>query len=182
VLVEGDVVSLVHAWREALDTHRSLTEEIDREEMGAVVKGAATLQAEEFARQREAFRRRDDHPADPEPEMPQVDELREHWSLHQDKCACRECSEKFGRVIGECVDNCRCARCYTARKEAERKSGVATLPPPRRASAPLRETPATVVSLRPEAEDWRSHEFDCECPDCLYPEPKYARPYSGASV
>jgi hypothetical protein len=42
------------------------------------------------------------------------------------------------------------------------------------------EVPATVVPLRSEvncpAEDWLSHPLDCECDQCLYPEPKYARP------
>jgi hypothetical protein len=48
------------------------------------------------------------------------------------------------------------------------------------------EVPATVVPLRSEvkcpAEDWLSHPLDCECDQCLYPEPKYARPYPGSGV
>jgi hypothetical protein len=173
VLVEGDVVSLVHSWREALEGARFITDE----------QGDRERQAAKHARQWEAFRRRDEHPADPEPEMPQTPDVRESWALHPEGCACPECSERFGRVIGECVDNCRCARCYTARKGAERdKPALALLPPPRRATAPLREAPATVVPIRPEPEDWRSHPLGCECSDCLCSEPTYARPYSGASV
>ena len=108
--------------------------------------------------------------------------MREHWSLHPEECACPECSERFGRVMDEHVEDCRCAKCYTARKEAERETSVVTLPTRRRDDAPLRETPAAVVPLRPEAEDWRSHKLDCECPKCLYPEPKYARPYAGSGA
>jgi Domain of unknown function (DUF3854) len=173
VLVEGDVVSLVHSWREALEGARFITDE----------QGDRERQAAKHASQWEAFRRRDEHPADPEPEMPQTPDVRESWALHPEGCACPECSERFGRVIGECVDNCRCARCYTARKGAERdKPALALLLPPRRATAPLREAPATVVPIRPEPEDWRSHPLGCECSDCLCSEPTYARPYSGASV
>jgi hypothetical protein len=182
VLVEGDVVSLVHGWREALETHRSTTEEIDREEMGGVVKGAATLQAEKFARQREAFRTRNERPADDEPEMHQADDLREPWALHPDKCACRDCSEKFGRVIGEHVEDCRCAECYTARKRAERKSSVVTLPERSPAYAPLRVAPAAVVPIHRE-ELLREPECDgslgCLCFDCSYTPPRYAHPYTG---
>jgi hypothetical protein len=32
------------------------------------------------------------------------------------------------------------------------------------------------------ADDWRDHPLDCECPMCLYPEPKYARPYAGSGA
>lgn len=32
-------------------------------------------------------------------------------------------------------------------------------------------------SASPPDEAWRSHPLDCECTDCLVPEPRYARPY-----
>jgi len=48
------------------------------------------------------------------------------------------------------------------------------------------EVPAAVVPVHSEvntlAEDWLSHPLDCECEYCLYPEPKYARPYRGSGV
>jgi hypothetical protein len=49
---------------------------------------------------------------------------------------------------------------------------------------PPRAEPAAVVPIRPApvAEDWRNHPLDCECSDCLYSEPKYARPYAGSGV
>jgi hypothetical protein len=31
-------------------------------------------------------------------------------------------------------------------------------------------------------DDWRKHALACECSDCLYPEPRYAKPYQGAAV
>jgi hypothetical protein len=30
--------------------------------------------------------------------------------------------------------------------------------------------------------DWRSHPLTCACSACLYPKPRYARPYQGAAV
>jgi primase/DNA polymerase family protein len=30
--------------------------------------------------------------------------------------------------------------------------------------------------------DWRKHPLSCECEDCLYPEPRYARSYQGAEI
>ena len=175
VLVEGDVVSLTHAWREALEGARFITDE----------QGDRRRQEQKHARQREAFRQRDKHPAGPEPEMPQTADLREPWALHPNRCACPECSERFGQVVGACVAPCRCAKCYTARKEVERKTSVATLRPRSPVYAPLREAPAAVVEIHREetpVDDWRSHPLDCECANCSYAPPRYARPYAGSGV
>jgi hypothetical protein len=50
-----------------------------------------------------------------------------------------------------------------------------------RQASPATAPPAPVPDLA-LAEDWRSHPLDCECPECLYPEPKYARAYAGSGV
>ena len=49
----------------------------------------------------------------------------------------------------------------------------------RRASAP---PPVPEPPPEPESppEDYRDHSLDCECDSCLYPEPRYARPYAGS--
>ncbi len=65
------------------------------------------------------------------------------------------------------------------------------------ADAPVRSELAAVVPLRyreekpsqkfdpvsespSRADDWRSHDLDCECPSCFYSEPSYARPRGSA--
>jgi hypothetical protein len=30
--------------------------------------------------------------------------------------------------------------------------------------------------------DWRTHPLECECAGCLYPDPRYARPYRARSA
>ena len=69
VLVEDGIVSLLNNWLEAVEIHRSLAQEIDREEMGVLVKGAATLQAERYERDRARFRNRQKKKTNPEQEM-----------------------------------------------------------------------------------------------------------------
>lgn len=151
VLVEGDVVSLAPSWREALENARELAGEQE----------AARLQAEKIARQREAFRRREEHQPDPEPEMPQVDDMRDPWSVHPGGCACRACEERFGRAVGEHVEGCRCAACFKEFKRAAREKSGGRLVPlqsrkrPERGAAPERENLtkpdlAAVVPIRPE--------------------------------
>lgn len=192
VLVEGDVVSLTPNWREALENARKLAGEQE----------AAKLQAEKIARQREAFRQRAKHQADPEPEMPQVDDMRDPWSVHPNGCACRDCVQRFGRVIGEHVEGCRCAVCFEAFKKAAREKSsrrVVPLQPRKKPEREVdREIPAPVVELRadlssrddnvykpssrdesvsfipPNASD--DHPLDCLCGDCEFPPPHYARP------
>ncbi len=173
VRVDGDTVSLVEGWREAVKIHRELTGEIDVEALDAtpqkdgqikpvVLDGDDTRQRKKHARQREAFRRRHEYQADPDPEMPQVDDLRHHWSVHPEPCACRDCEERFGRVVGEHSEGCRCASCYSKLKRA------ASLNNPNRRVVPLQPRkrpeqhappepedltkphPAAVVELRPE--------------------------------
>ena len=142
VLMEGDVVTLTHGWREALEGARLRTDE----------QGDHRRQEQKHRRQWEAFRRRGEHPADPEPaepEMPQVDDLRQPWS-RPDRWRPRTLSWLRAR-----------AQMPTPAQEA-----------------------AAMMAIHPEgntpAADWRSHRLDCECDHCLYPEPKYARPYPGS--
>ena len=81
VMVEDDIVSLLPDWGEVVEIHRSLAQEIDREEMGVVVKGATTLQAERYERDRAGFRNRHMKKTNPEQEMsPQVLCSQSLWS------------------------------------------------------------------------------------------------------
>ena len=146
VLMEGDVVTLTHGWREALEGARLRTDE----------QGDHHRQEQKHRRQWEAFRRRAEHPADPEPaepEMPQVDDLRQPWSRPD------------------------------RRRPQRRPRTPSWLRPRAQKPTPAQEAPA-MVAIHQEgnspAEDWRSHRLDCECDHCLYPEPKYARPYPGS--
>lgn len=160
------VVRLREDWLEALELHRQLTGEIDREEGGRRVKGAATLQREDHERQRAAYRTDHERPADPVPDMTPIPDLRAPWPTHPTGCACPSCEEKLGRVIGEHVEDCRCAVCFTARKAADAKN-VVTLP--------RREAPAD------PGDDWRGHPLDCECQRCTSPPARYATPFVGSA-
>lgn len=151
IVVEGDTVTLTDDWREALAQHRELGGEQEQ----------ARLQRERHAREREAFRNRHKNQADPEPEPgPPIDDQRQPWPYHPEPCACRECVNRFGKVIGEHVEDCRCGPCAKARRE---KSKART------------RTILRVVETPPEPEPM--HPLDCECEDCIYPEPRYARPW-----
>lgn len=219
VRVDGDTVSLVEDWREAVKIHRELTGEIDTEVLTAapqkdasvkviVEEGDETRQRKKHARQREAFRRRGEHQADPEPEMPQVDDMRDPWSVHPNGCACRECVQRFGRVIDKHVEGCRCAVCFEVFKKATREKSdrrVLRLQPRKKPERVAdREAPATVVELRADLssrngnvhednpatvaglqidnsslEASDDHPLDCPCEDCEFPILRYARPVGG---
>lgn len=196
--INEGTVTLTKDWEAALEKARELGGE----------NRANEEQIEKVKRQREAFNA--DIQPDEVPEIVVGDELHQPWPLHPDGCGCRECSERFGRVIGEHVEDCRCAKCYAAPKEADRGRVVRVdkdrrrprrrllqrpRPRPRRRApswlrlraqkpTPAQEGPAAVVAIRPQAnspaEDWHSHPLDCECDNCLYPEPRYARPYPGS--
>jgi Domain of unknown function (DUF3854) len=155
IVIEGDVVSLGGKWREALEQAREIAGEQE----------AARLQAQRYARQREAFKRRDEIQADPEPEMRPIDDMRRPWPTHPSGCACRECVKRFGEPEGEHPEECCCAACFTARKDEARTAA------------------RRVIPLRPEFSRRREkaeHPWHCDCADCG-PEPSYVRPFEGAS-
>ena len=97
--------------------------------------------------------------------MTPILDLRAPWPTHPTGCACPSCEEKLGRVIGEHVEDCRCAVCFTARKAADAKNFV---------SLPRREAP------HDPADDWRDHALSCECRRCTAPEPNYASAWSAS--
>jgi len=177
VVIEGDVVSLGGRWRESLEHARKIAGEEE----------AARLQAQKYARQREAFRKRDEVEADPEPEMRPIDDMRTPWPTHPDGCACRECVKRFGEPEGPHHPDCNCAACFTARKvealENVHRRGVVPIAPRRRRarlenSAPVQETPtkpATVAALSPAGDQEPEHPWHCGCPECG-PEPSYVVP------
>jgi hypothetical protein len=155
IVIEGDVVSLGGKWRESIEHAREIAGEQE----------AARLQAQRYARQREAFKRRDEIQADPEPEMRPIPDLRRPWPTHATGCACPECVERFGAPEGEHPEECCCAACFTARKEQARAAG------------------RRVIPLRPELSrrrDKAEHPWHCDCADCG-PQPSYVRPFGSAS-
>jgi hypothetical protein len=179
IVVEGDVVSLGGKWHEALEHARQLGGEQE----------AQRLQAQKYARQREAFRRRDEHEADRVPEMRAIPDLRKPWPVHPERCACPLCVERFGAVEGEHVEGCNCADCFTARKEAARQngqrgrapSGVVSLPRRQRGwgtEAPQRRSPPAAVAkhepeepeqkrkMPPKVDGVYQHGGECACWMC----------------
>jgi hypothetical protein len=71
-----------------------------------------------------------------------------------------------------------------APKPEPKPSQVARLKPfqrSRRSDTPRVRGGGQVVQL-PRRDDWRTHSLDCDCDACMYPEPKYARPYAGSGV
>jgi len=107
VTMDGDTVEISPQYKQAIEDARALGLEQEAEEK----------QKEDHRRQREAFKKRRNLPEpEPVPDMRQIDDLSTPWAQHPDGCACRECSERFGQVIGEHVRNCKCAPCHTARK------------------------------------------------------------------
>ena len=190
IAVEGETVTLLDGWREALEKHR----EQGREEE------AARLQAQKHARQRQAFRKRGETPADEVPPMHPIDDMRQPWPLHPEGCACRECVERLGRDPGpEHVEDCRCAACFTVRKEeagTDARGRRRVIPLESRQRNPRehrsgREAPAVVVPMRPDnpatvaglstRPTWtlhpisEEHPLDCECHDCTTRAPSYAK-------
>ena len=144
-------------WRTALENVRMLTNEDE----------AARLQKERHQRQRKAYRERNIIKPEPVPEPPQVDDMRQDWQHHPDGCACRECSQRFGRVIGEHVRGCRCKECHHARRTGKaRKAGYLRLAP---------ERPS-----KPDGQQY--HSLSCSCAECDIPMPKFVRPYAGSGV
>jgi len=107
LILEGNEVRISPQYKHALEAAREI----------GLEKEAEKKQKEDHRRQREAFKKRRNLPEpEPVPDMPQIDDLSTPWAQHPDGCACRECSERFGQIIGEHVRNCKCAPCHTARK------------------------------------------------------------------
>jgi hypothetical protein len=176
VLIEGDVVSLTPRWHEALEHAREI----------ACEEEAARLQAEKIARQRKAYRQRHQHKPEPVPEVPQVDDLREPWSRHTDGCACRECSKRFGRVVGEHPKGCKCGKCRQAHRAAVEDRGgrrrVVSLPTRRGPSRASEAVVADVVELHPESNPdavWGLEEASHNAPE---PPPNLPKEVNGVLV
>jgi len=176
IMVEAEAVRLTEQWREALEDARELTEEIRD----------ARLQAQKHRRASTAYRAREENTAQTVPAMTPIPDMRSPWPAHPDGCACPSCEEKYGRVIGEHVEGCCCATCFTARKAENGGRVVALL---RRTSSPGDKpaaAPPASVSVLHEApaedppDDWREHPLSCECVRCSSPEPRYATPWSAS--
>ena len=157
---EGDTYTLTEDWPVALERARALGREQE----------AAELQAERHRRASKAYRERHKIKPEPVPEPPQVDDLRQGWQHHPEGCACRECTKRHGRVIGEHVAGCKCAGC-TAHRRAPGASKDAKA---RRYLRLVKDSPPSPPPPVPDA-----HRFNCECDECIYPTPRYARVQSG---
>jgi DNA-binding transcriptional ArsR family regulator len=173
ITVEAEAVRLTEQWREALQDARELTEEIRD----------ARLQAQMHRRASAAYRAREANAADTVPAMTPIPDMRSPWPAHPDGCACPSCEEKYGRVIGEHVEGCCCATCFTTRKVENGGRVVALL---RRTSSPGDKpaaAPLASVAVLHEAtaedslDDWRSHPLECECHTCMSPITSYATPW-----
>jgi hypothetical protein len=143
---QGSTVRLCEDWREALEEHRRLSGELD----------AARLQKQKHRRQSAAFRHPDRDKHDQEPEMHEIDDMRQPFGFHPDGCACRACNTRFGQWISPHVPGCACADCFTARKQ-EQDTGVLPLPSrvaaaAQREQAPDETVPAAVVPILREVE------------------------------
>ena len=139
----------------AVVLHRDWWDRLEQARLLADEHGAARRAEARVQRERDAYRNRDKKQPDPEPEMPTADDLRQPWPMHPEPCACRECKARFGRVVGEHAPDCRCASCFA------RSRGRSAPPPP----------PGWMEEPRG---------LDCECDDCIYPEPNYVRPCGGS--
>lgn len=131
------------------------------------------LQKERYQRQREAYKNRHNIHPEPVAEPPQLDDMSKPWSHHAEGCACRKCESRFGKVIGEHIEECQCSEC-----RAERYGKA-----PKLRRTPLKLVAPLEVPREPEPPapvDTPNHSLDCQCPECLYPMPKYARPWKGA--
>jgi hypothetical protein len=174
IVIEGEDVSLAGRWLEALENDRERAQE----------PGDSRRQAQKYARQREAYRSREERPADEVPEMTPIPDMRTPWPVHPDDCACPSCEKIMGRVIGEHVEDCRCADCFTARKAKDARRVVSL--PRRMSSRDDKPTASASVAVLHEApaedppDDWREHPLSCECLRCSTPEPRYATPRSAS--
>jgi len=157
IQIEGDVVTLTQDWLAAVEQHRELAGEPEAERQQAV----------RVFLDRVAFKNRDNLPEpEPVPEPPKVDDLRKPWPQHPEPCDCRECSSRWGRVIGSHHVDCSCKECYYGRRNGQ---------------PPLAPKWIEVVDDLP-AEDWREHTLDCECQECMYVMPSYALPCRDSAI
>lgn len=174
IVIESEDISLAGRWLKALENDRERAQE----------PGDRRRQAQKYARQREAYRSRKERPADEVPDMTPIPDMRQPWPVHPGSCACPSCEKRMGRVLGEHVEDCRCASCFTARK-AEASMRVVSLPRRERDPKPA-AAPPTSVSVLHEApaedppDDWREHPLSCDCVRCSSPEPRYATPRSAS--
>ena len=150
ITIKGGCVSLTENWREALEEQRDLGREAEANE----------LQEQKIRDQRRAYH--DDIEVDETPEIPVVDDMSKPWSYHEEGCACRECSERFGAVVGAHVEGCGCKVCC-AKREGRKLPGQAVV---------WREADPPIEPPEDPSED---HPLDCECFDCSYVPRTYAR-------
>ena len=170
VKVEGDLVRLADDWEEALERERARKGEIRVERFYRT----------RYRQQREAFRNR--HKVKPTQHWtnhPEADGAIEHLRRPdepesekpepQKEPPRREEEAARARKVEELVRQGMKRRFALEEVCGQLGSGLRREPPPKR---------KPVAAER----DWRSHPLTCECSACLYPEPRYARPYEGAAV
>jgi hypothetical protein len=159
--VEGEMVRLASDWRAKLEEARIMGGEIQREE----------LERQRHKRQREAFRNRHNVKPDPhwtnnpeadgaiehlrgpdEPEPARPEPLEEKAPSRQEEEAAR--AREVEQLVRQGMK-----RRFALEEVYGQPEG-----------APCREPRK------------RKHALECECADCLYPEPSYARPYRAGSA
>jgi NrS-1 polymerase HBD domain len=169
VEVEGDLVRLADDWEEALERERARKGEIRVERFYRT----------RYRQQREAFRNR--HKVKPTPHWtnnPEADGAIEHLRRPDEPepekpAPQKEQPRREEEEAAQAREVEQLVRQGMKRKFALEEvcgylgSGLRREPPPER-------KPVAAGHAR------RKHQLGCECSDCLYPEPRYARPYRGA--
>jgi len=173
VLVGGGLVGLSPEWRQMLEEARKLGREPE----------AAKHQREDHELQRRRFKERNKVKADPEPEIPPAENMAQPWAYHPEGCACRACSEKFGPVVGdlgEHVERCKCAMCFSIERGRALPTGGAYVWVEADAASASLQVVRPIGLERPEEPEpepsVEDHPLACECMDCSYSERRYARP------
>jgi hypothetical protein len=178
VSVEGDVVSLAPDWLERLEQVREVGGEIEVDETAR----------RRLAIKRRAYHNRHKHPADRAPtheEIAALEDARNAWRMRLALEALRAPGSGPAKNLELFMNSELHNVEYLVRSILRfHKAPTEML---ERWRAPVLEAAAVVVSeisptdevIPPEPAP--RHRLDCECEACLYPEPRYARPYRGRS-
>jgi hypothetical protein len=177
VVVHDEVITLVDNWLEQLEGAREVGGEIEAEEVAR----------RQLAIKRRGFHNRDKHPSDHAPTHEEIAVLEDARNVRRVRLAL-EALRTAGS--GPAINLGHLMNGDMHNAEPLIKSVLRYLKVPDdlldRWHAPVLEAAASVVSeASHEPEPPREpevHPLDCTCSDCLYPTPRYARPYRRRSA
>jgi ribosomal protein S19E (S16A) len=174
VTVEEDLVKLAPAWLEALDNARELGGEQEAEE----------LDRKRYVRQRKVYHAGRTIEPDPAPTEQEMQEFRAS-APHRRRRAIEQALARLFAESPECrarsVGQITCRLLFYL-DESFPRGGPDGAPKDAEIEAILDGGEVVEDASEPDpppAEECESHPLDCECDDCLIPEPRYARPYTG---